>query len=299
MPRMARVKAEDGKYHIVVKSLKELVLFKERGDKLKYFSLIRKYQLKYGFKVYAYCLMDNHGHFIMDSAGADISKIMHVINFCYACYFNRKYDRYGPVFQERFHSTPVNNVRYMITLSAYIHNNPKDIAGYEDNVKAYPFSSLKEYLNRSDTFGVLTRSFLEDLIGTKYEVNRKQYLNLIKESINEKMEMEIEFSIPETEYYSHKRIITRHCTAEEIIAYVSKYLNQNPGNIYVKYKRKHTKIRALTCFFMSSFCDFTQREICEVIGNITQSGVSYLTAKGINIVSQQREILDKFIIQQE
>lgn len=293
---MARVKTEEGRYHIVVKSLKELILFKEPEDKLKYFALIRKYQLKYGFKVYAYCLMDNHGHFIIDTAEADISKIMHVINFSYACYFNRKYNRYGPVLQGRFHSTPVNNKRYMIALSAYIHNNPKDIAGYEDNVKAYPFSSLKEYINRSDTFGILTRQFLEELIGTKYEINRKQYLNLIKESINEKMEMEIEFLIPQTDYISHKRIITRHYTANDVIAYISKHLHQNPREIYIKYKRKYTKIRALTCFFMSSFCDFTQREICEVIGNITQSGVSYLTAKGIDIVSQQPEILDKFKI---
>ena len=297
MPRTARIKITGGRYHIVVKSLKELTLFKERGDKLKYFSLIRKYQVKYGFKVYAYCLMDNHGHFIIDSAGADISKIMHVINFCYACYFNRKYNRYGPVFQDRFHSTPINTERYMVILSGYIHNNPKDIVGYKNNVKAYPFSSLKEYLNSSDTFGVLTRSFLENLIGIKHEIKRNQYLSLIKESINEKMEVEIEFSIPKTDYQSHKKIITRNYTADEIIAYISKYLKQSPGSIYVKYKQKYIKIRALTCFFMSSFCNFTQREICEVLGNITQSGVSYLTSKGIDIVAHNSKILDEFIIQ--
>lgn len=298
MPRMARVKAENGKYHVMIRSLKELLLFKDTEDKMKYFSLLQKYQLKYGFKVYAYCLMDNHGHIIIDSAGADISKVMHVVNFSYASYFNRKYDRYGPVFQDRFKSKPINNERYMITLSAYIHNNPKDIVGYENNVKDYPFSSLKEYINHSDSFGILTRSFLENLIGTQYKRNRKEYLNLVKESINEKMEMEIEFINPETEYQSHKSIITIHCNPEEVIAYVSNYLQQAPGDIYVKYKRKQTKIRALVCFFMGSFCNLTQKEICKILGNITQSGVSYLINRGIDIVSQEKEILDRFLAQQ-
>lgn len=292
---MARVKTEESKYHVMVRSLKELDLFKEDEDKIKYFSLLKKYQLKYGFKVYAYCLMHNHGHIIIDSAGADISKIMQGVNFSYARYFNRKYNRYGPVFQDRFKSKPVNNQRYMLTLSAYIHNNPKDIVGYENNVKAYPFSSLKEYISETDSFGILTPSFLEDLMELEYKTDRKEYINLVKESINEKMEMEIEFLKPETEYQSHKKIITRHCKPEEVIEYVCEYLDEDPGGIYIKYRRKHTKMRALVCFFMSSFCSFTQKEICEVLGNITQSGVSYLTARGIDIVSQERGILDKFI----
>ena len=104
MPRMARVKIVDGKYHVMVRSLKELDLFKEDDDKIKYLSLLKKYQLKFGFQIYAYCLMNNHGHLIIDTCGADISKIMHGINFSYACYFNRKYTRYGPVFQDRFKS---------------------------------------------------------------------------------------------------------------------------------------------------------------------------------------------------
>ena len=297
MARMARVKTASNKYHVGVKSLKELDLFKEDADKIKYFTIIKKYQLKYGFKIYGYCLMHNHGHLIVDSAGADISKFMHGINFSYACYFNRKYKRYGPVFQERFYSKPVDNEQYMITLSAYVHNNPKDIAGYENNVKAYPFSSLKEYINQSDSFGILARSFLEDLIGLRYKPNRKEYINLVKESLNEEMEMEIEFIKPKTEYQSHKQVIPRECEPHEVIAYVCEHLQQSSRGVYIKYKRKHTKLRALTCLFMSMFCSFTQREICEVIGNITQAGVAYLTDRGLDIVSQESQILDKFIEQ--
>ncbi|CAH2213912.1 transposase [Tepidibacter aestuarii] len=113
MPRVARVKSE-------------LDLFKEDSDKLKYLSLIKGYQRKYQFKVYAYCLMDNHGH----------------------------------LFQDRFKSKIVTYEKYLITLSSYIHNNPKDIPKYEDKVENYGFSSLKEYIKGTNNYEILDLSFL-------------------------------------------------------------------------------------------------------------------------------------------
>ncbi len=298
MPRSARVRTTSHSYHIMVRSIKELDLFKEDADKIKYLKLIEKNQLKYGFKVHAYCLMNNHGHLIIDPAGADISKIMHGINFSYARYFNKKYDRYGHVFQDRFKSKIVDTERYMITLSAYIHNNPKDIPGYENNVQDYPFSSFKEYLQETDTFGILTRSFLESLIYFRDTKNKEKYATLVKESTSEELETEVEFINPETEYYSHKKIISRHQKPNEIIDYVAKYLNQDPQDVHVKYKQKTSELRALACFLMSSFCDINQEEICEILGNITQSGVSYLTGKGLEIVYKKRSILNDLIVQQ-
>jgi len=296
MPRAARVKSPNGKYHIIIKSLREFDLFKQNEDKIKYLTLIKKYELKYGFKVYAYCLMRNHGHVIIDDTGADISKVMQGINLSYSYYFNKKYKRYGPVFHDRFNSKPVYNSRYMLTLSAYIHNNPKDIARYKGKVEEYPFSSLKEYINQSDTFGILTRPFLEDLIGFQNKEGRKWYDNLIKESINEDMEYEVEFINPETEYQSQKTILPRDSDPNKVITYVARFLEQHPGDIYLKYKRSSTKMRALACLLMSCFCNMSHREICEVIGNITQSGVSYLTSKGIEIIAHDRSIIDKFLL---
>lgn len=297
MPRTARVKPHHSTHHIMVRSIKELDLFSENDDKTRYLAILKKYQLKYDFKVYAYCLMDNHGHLIIDTCGADISKIMHSINLSYARYFNKKYDRYGHVFQDRFKSKVVDNPRYMITLSAYIHNNPKDIGKYKDNVDKYPFSSLKEYLKGTDSFGILSRSYLVDLVGFKLKQNRKTYLNLVKECTDEEYETEIEFINAETEYVTHKKTIPRSCKPVEIIAYVSSLLKQDPRDIYVKHKHSCSSLRALSCFLMSALCDMKHMEICEIIGDMTQSGISYLTSKGIDMVSANKKIMDDFIPQ--
>ncbi|HHX62773.1 MAG TPA: transposase [Epulopiscium sp.] len=295
MPRMGRIKNEDFKLHVMVRSIKELDLFKENEDKVKYLSILRKFQLKHGFKVYAYCLMSNHGHLIIDCAGADISKSMHAINLSYARYYNHKYNRYGHLFQDRFKSKVINTHRYLINLSAYIHNNPKDIPQYKDNIELYPFSSFKEYLNKTDTFGILSKSLLSQIVGFDCKEKEAAYITLVRESNDAETLDETEFTNDQTEYINHKDIITKYKSPQEVINHVARTLTQNPLDIYVKYRRSCAKIRALSCVFMVTFCNMNQKEICETIGNISPSGISYLTSKGLGILLENRKLIDNFI----
>ena len=295
MARLARVKSGTSMYHIMVHSISEFDLFRDDADKIKYLALVKKYQYKYGFAVYAYCLMDNHGHFIIDCLGADISKIMQVINFCYAQYYNRKYNRRGPVFQDRFKSKVIDNERYLINLSAYIHNNPKDIKGYSDNLISYPFSSLKEYINETNTFNILNTHVLRGMAGLYKSKNRDKYLELVHESNSEEYGEDVEFTNTETEYRSERIIIVRDDKPEDIISYVANYLGQNKHGIHIKYNLHYTKFRALSCFLMSCFSDMTQKEICKVIGNITQSRVSKLSSMGMEIAMKEKQLLQQYL----
>ncbi len=295
MPRAARVMSKTGQYHIVVKSLREFDLFRDDADKIRYMEIINKYKIKYGFTLYSYCLMDNHGHYIIDCLGSDISTVVACINLCYGYYYNKKYKRYGPVFKARFHSTPVESDRYMITVSAYVHNNPKDMPGYKKKVQDYPFSSLIEYINETNKFGVLTRSFLVDLIGFKYKRNKKEYLKLVKNCVDLETEIDIEFTKVKSEYRSEKTYVARTRTPKEIIEYVAQKLKKHPSDVYMKYKREHTKIRAVSCLLMSNFCNMCHREIGEIIGNMTQSGIALLAAKGIEFVMEDRALIEDFV----
>ncbi len=283
-------------YHVMFRSLSEFDLYRDEADKIKYFELLKKYQFKYGFALYAYCLMDNHGHLLIDTQGADISAIIQVVNFCYAQYYNRKYKRGGSVFRDRFKSTAVDTEKYFITLTGYIHNNPKDIAGYRDNVAAYPFSSLKEYLNDTNTYGVLEPGFLRDLLHFKHPENKMKYLELVGMSECEKFEHDMEFVEPKTDYRSEKRIIIKQADPEEVIAYVAKHLKQDTMGLHFRYNKSYTKLRALSCFLMSCFCNIKQREICEIIGNITQSRVSKLSLMGLQFALEDKKLLEECLL---
>ncbi|WP_053956704.1 transposase [Inediibacterium massiliense] len=77
MPRVARIKSEEGIYHIMFRSISEANLSLEDQDKIKYFKLIQKYQKKFQFKVDAYCLMDHH----FNNKKLDMMQIYIVSNF--------------------------------------------------------------------------------------------------------------------------------------------------------------------------------------------------------------------------
>ncbi|PAB57132.1 transposase [Anaeromicrobium sediminis] len=299
MPRVARVKNDFSIYHIMVRSISEIDLFKEREDKLKYFSLIKKYQLKYQFKIYSYCLMDNHGHLLLDCNGADISRIMHSINFCYAQYYNRKYKRHGHVFQDRFKSKIVDTDEYLAMVSAYIHNNPKDIVNTKQEILDYEFSSLREYIKSSNTYEILNKNFLSDILGLFSEYNFRSYIRLVLKCEDYDEELDVEFVNEGTEYRGLREVLMRNKEPIKVIEFVCKHGKFEKNHVYVKHNRKYTHIRALSCFLMSCFCNITQKKICKVIGNITQSRVSELSSLGLYLAfndDKYKNIINDFLL---
>ena len=293
MPRGARIKTDKSIFHMMVRSIKEINLFNDDEDKCKYFELMKIYQLEFNFKVYGYCLMDNHGHFIIDVNGSDISRIMQCINGSFARYYNKKYNRYGHLFQDRFKSTVVETERYITNLSAYIHNNPKDIPGYKGRVEKYKYSSLSSYIeDKKDIFEILDRSFLTELIGLKFKNSKKKYLDFVgkcNDIEDLENEIDIEFSKPCTEYRSERKILARDSTPKKIIEHVISYTQGAKEEVYRKYDRKAKVTRALCAFFMRCFCNYTLKEICKVIGNITAARVSALCKIGYELIAGKEE----------
>jgi putative transposase len=299
MPRAARIKSFDSIYHVMVRSISDVSLYREDTDKDKYLSLVKRYQDTYGYKIYAYCLMTTHGHLIIDANGADISKIMHGINQCYAQYFNRKYKRHGHVFQDRFKSKVVNDERYLVNLSAYIHNNPVDIEEYCNSIEKYEYSTLGIYLGiRKDKFKITNEDFIMQLFSNNSENARKRYLEFVYKCSNEALIEDIEFNIEKTEYRSYRTILARDYTPEEIIELITEYTGVEKDKIHAKYRKNLTESKALCVFFMRCFCNFSHKDICKVIGNLTQSRVSKLCSIGLEtIYSSQRHknIIEMFL----
>jgi putative transposase len=301
MPRCARIKSEDSVYHIMIRSISEVPLFKENADKELYLYLIRKYQEQYNFKVYAYCLMDNHGHLIIDANGADISKIMHGINFTYAQTFNIRHKRRGTLFQDRFKSKIVKDERYIITLSAYIHNNAKDIIGFKKNPAKYEFSSLSVYLGlRKDPYRIIDQDFILQFFGrNKYEamINYSRLMSLC----NEKAILDhIEFKDEKTEYKSERKILVRNFNVNDIIKYISEITNTNCEKMHIKNSRNTLEAKALSILLMRNLCNYKCSEICRVFGNITQARVSILCNLGAKIIDENvkfNNIISSFIKQ--
>jgi putative transposase len=303
MPRIARLKLEGAIYHIMARSISEVDLFKTDEEKNKYMFLIKEYQKVYNFKVYAYCLMNNHVHLIVDSNGADVSKIMHCINFKYARYFNTAHKRHGHLFQDRFKSKIVEDNRYLIALSAYIHNNPLDVRGFEDCPEKYYYSSLAVYMGlRRDEFNILDKEFILDLFGQDKSKSRKRYIGLVFRTravpIDEIVKEEVEFKEDKTEYRSERKILVRNFSAEKVIQYVVDKFRIDKALLYLKYQKEIIPVRSILVLLLRNLCNASYKDICGILGNITSSRVSRLSSIGVELVSSDdryKDVINEFI----
>ena len=303
MPRKARIKTSDSIFHVMCRSISEVTLFKSDDDKLMYLSLVKKYQKVYEFKVYGYCLMNNHLHMLIDSNGSDISRIMHSINLSYARYFNAIHKRHGHLFQDRFKSKIILNERYLLTVSAYIHNNPLDIEGYSSCPESYEFSSLSVYLGlRQDPYNLISDRFVLSLFGRTPKAARERYMKFIYESIDTQLRTEAEFEDEGTEYRSERRILVRNHSIDNVIDYIASSMKVSKTRLRIKNKRDTVEAKAILILLMRSICNCKCSDICRSLGNITQARVSALSSLGVKLIDENesyRKMVEDFIYPKE
>lgn len=144
MPRKARLLLKGVCYHIINRGNQKQEIFLKEVDYEKYLAILRHYKRKYRFKLYAYCLMPNHIHLILEVKDkGDLAKAMQGITLTYAIWFNKKYKKVGRVWQNRFKSMVIQKDRYLIDCLQYIELNPVR-ANITYSPDAFPWSSWKE-----------------------------------------------------------------------------------------------------------------------------------------------------------
>lgn len=146
MPRLPRKYSETGIYHIMVRGNARENIFADNQDKGKLLKIVLEKKNDGLFLLYAYCIMNNHAHFVLKEIKETISNSMRRITTSYAAYFNKKYHRVGHVFQDRFKSQVVENDSYLLSVIRYIHNNPEKASILDK--EEYPWSSYQIYISQ-------------------------------------------------------------------------------------------------------------------------------------------------------
>jgi DNA-binding CsgD family transcriptional regulator len=198
--------------------------------------------------VQAQSLMKNHYHLLIETKSDNLSLIARQINSKYAQYFNRKYNRVGPLWQGRFKNVFVYDNAYLSVLIRYIEQNPIK-TGIVKRVGLYKWSS---------SYCLLQNSY--DSILSDSMLKNREFFNLLKneltnEDINKLQELE------KTKYKKDKVPIR---------------LRQNPLEFYFNNVRdvnlRNKKIKEAV------FDGYKQSEIADFLG-VSRTTVSKAMAK--------------------
>lgn len=162
MPRQARTKSASNIYHVILRGVNRQAIFDCDADKKHFMTLLKECKEVSGFRLHAFCLMTNHVHLLIEPLEESLDLIFKRIGSRYVVWYNRKYQRAGHLFQDRFRSENVETDQYYMTVLRYIIQNPMK-AGMESRPGSYRWSSYFAYEKGGGT--VTDTQFAEKLFG--------------------------------------------------------------------------------------------------------------------------------------
>jgi len=146
MARQPRLEIENGLYHVTNRGLERRNIVHDDEDRGEWLRLLGRIATRCRWRVFAHVLLDNHFHLYLRTPEPNLSTGMHDLESGYVSLFNRRHDRRGPLFQDRFHAVIVENDSHSWEISRYLHLNPVR-AGMVPHPAQHRWSSYGAYLD--------------------------------------------------------------------------------------------------------------------------------------------------------
>ena len=252
MARPYRLQGEGILYHLTSRGDDRKKIFLSDFDFERFLEYIKTAKEKFKFYLYAYCLMGNHYHLLLETTQPNLSRIMQNINSSYTLYYNKKRGKCGHLFQGRYKSIIVEADEYFKELSRYIHLNPVK-ARIVNSPEEYKWSSYRTYISNADDSEIIDIAKAKILLG----MGIKEYISFVKAGMLEKESLmgrvyagfllggngfikeqleEIANQASEKDF-AYKREVLLQTDPEDIINLVAKHFNQTPEKVKTSKKR--------------------------------------------------------------
>ena len=184
MPRTERRKSASGIYHVMLRGINQQQIFEDEEDYLRFLSVLRECKEESEFKLYAYCMMGNHIHILLQEGKEPLEIIFKRIGCRFVYWYNLKYQRVGHLFQDRYKSEAVEDDAYFLMVLRYILQNPMK-AGIEDQPGNYRWSSYGSYAGKQDgltdpEMAIRMLGGRESLLQYLAEKNEDQMLDIVE-----------------------------------------------------------------------------------------------------------------------
>lgn len=150
MPRQARLDAPGVLHHVMARGIERRRIFRDDLDLEDFVRRFSTVASSRDLMAYAWSLVPNHFHLLVRTGKTSLSQNMRSLMSGYAGYFNRRHNRHGHVFQNRFKSIVCEEELYLLELVRYLHLNPLR-AGVVKNIQeldCYPYCGHSALLGR-------------------------------------------------------------------------------------------------------------------------------------------------------
>ena len=173
MPRIPKEYINTSFFHIMVQGINKEYVFNNNKDKEKYLKIMKDTKEEINdIQIVSYCVMDNHVHILIYIEDTNnLIKFMHKVNLKYAKYYNKKYDRVGYVFRDRYKTKPIFYEKHLYQCIDYIHQNPVK-AHMCRNSSEYQYSSYNNNCFADDS--LISSNAREYINSRKFKENKEE-----------------------------------------------------------------------------------------------------------------------------
>ena len=142
VPRKLRVEVSGAIQHVITRGNAGGRIVLDDEDRRAFVTGLSRVSQHIGWRIHAYCLMDNHVHLVVQTPEPNLGSGMARLLGRHAHRFNRRHDRYGHLFAGRFTASLVDTETYAIQVCAYVVLNPVR-AKIVDHPADWPWSSYR------------------------------------------------------------------------------------------------------------------------------------------------------------
>ena len=182
MSRPIRIEFPDALYHVTARGDRREDIFEDDQDRQAFLLTLEQIVTQFNWLCYAWCLMDNHYHLLIQTPDGNLSKGMRQLNGVTTQTSNRRHRRVGHLFQGRFKAILVDHDAYLLELSRYIVLNPVR-AGMVKAPGDWPWSSYRASAGLAPVAPWLTVDGVLSQFAKRRSLAQQRYAQFVSEGI--------------------------------------------------------------------------------------------------------------------
>jgi len=182
MARPLRIEFPGALYHVTSRGDRQETIYDDDEDRRTYLEILGDVVERFDWLCYAYCLMGNHYHLVIETLEGNLSKGMRHLNGVYTQVSNRRHRRVGHLFQGRYKAILIDKDSYWLEVSRYVVLNPVR-AGMVEEPGDWPWSSYNVTVGAKSSPEWLQVDRLLAHFGQKRDIARKRYKEFVQEGI--------------------------------------------------------------------------------------------------------------------
>ena len=142
MSRPLRLEHPDALWHVTSRGNERRDIFRDDDDREEFLSTLARTVAMFRWRLYAWVLMNNHYHLLLETPEPNLSRGMRQLNGIYTQRFNRRHGRSGHLMQGRFKGILVEKEAHLLELCRYVVLNPVR-AGAARSARDWRWSSYR------------------------------------------------------------------------------------------------------------------------------------------------------------